>query len=73
MGVVNVEIEVGGIIRKIEAKVGAKVAQKDVLLIAECMKMEVPIESPCDGVIKEIRVKEGENVNKRTEVIVIEV
>jgi len=51
-----------GKIIKIEIKVGASVKEDDEAFIIEAMKMETPIYVPCDGVVKEIRVKEGDDV-----------
>ena len=42
---------------------GEKVKKGDVLLIVEAMKMENEIHSPVDGVVEEIYVREGDQVN----------
>ncbi len=65
-----VEAPMPGIIIRLEKKVGDSVAEGDVLLILEAMKMENSITSPTSGVVKEIRVKEGQNV-KKGEVLVV--
>lgn len=41
---------------------GAQVRKGDVLVIAESMKMEMPIESPCDGILQELRIKAGDQI-----------
>ncbi len=38
---------------------GDTVAAGDALVILESMKMEIPVESPVDGTISEVRVEEG--------------
>ena len=58
----EVESEVTGTVWKIETKVGDKVAEGDVLMIIESMKMEIPVEAPCAGVLSEIRVAEGQTI-----------
>ncbi len=54
--------EVSGSIWKIEFKVGDKVANGDVLIIVESMKMEIPVEAPRAGVITGITVQEGDSI-----------
>ena len=60
----EVESEVTGTVWKIETKVGDKVAEGDVLMIIESMKMEIPVEAPCSGTLREIRVEEGQAVEE---------
>ncbi len=52
-----------GTILKIKAKNGDKVKEGDVVVLLEAMKMENEIVSPKSGVIKDIFVKEGEEVS----------
>lgn len=51
-----------GTVIKIVVSVGQQVAAGDVLLKLEAMKMELPLRSPRDGVVKAILCKEGELV-----------
>ena len=60
-----------GTVWKIEKKVGDAVAEGDVLVILESMKMEMPIEAPCAGVVAEVRVKEGQPVDEGAVVVVL--
>jgi acetyl-CoA carboxylase biotin carboxyl carrier protein len=53
----EVESEVQGNVWKIEVGVGDRVAEGDVLIILESMKMEIPVESPVAGLVAEIFVK----------------
>lgn len=39
--------------------VGDQVSEGDVLVILESMKMEIPIESPEAGTVREVKVAEG--------------
>jgi acetyl-CoA carboxylase biotin carboxyl carrier protein len=50
---------------KICVRDGDTVKSGDVLVILECMKMEIPVEAPIDGVIK-ILVEEGDMVEEDT-------
>jgi acetyl-CoA carboxylase biotin carboxyl carrier protein len=70
--VTEVEAQIAGNIWKIEKAVGDSVAEEDVLIIIESMKMEIPVESPCGGRIAEIRVQEGDSVEEGAILAVIE-
>ena len=56
--------EVTGTVWKIEAPVGTPVAEGDVVVIVESMKMEIPIAAPCAGLLREVLVAEGEPVSE---------
>ena len=60
----EVEAPITGKIWKIEKQPGDAVATDDVILIIESMKMEIPVESPCAGVLREILVEEGQTVEE---------
>ena len=68
----NVESEVTGSVWKVQVEVGDSVAEGDVLLILESMKMEIPVESPADGTVSELRVEPEEAVQEDQVVAVIE-
>ncbi len=51
---------------------GDTVAAGDPLVILESMKMEIPVESPVDGTVKEVRVEEGGVVQEGEVIAVIE-
>ena len=67
----DVEAQITGSVWKIERGVGDAVEEEDVILILESMKMEIPVEAPCDGRLSEIRVNEGDNVEEGTVLAVI--
>ncbi|MBW2243408.1 MAG: biotin/lipoyl-binding carrier protein [Deltaproteobacteria bacterium] len=67
----DVEAQITGSVWKIEKGVGDAVKEEDVILILESMKMEIPVEAPCDGRVSEIRVNEGDNVEEGTVLAVI--
>ncbi len=46
MARVEIESEVTGKVWKVEVGVGDHVAEGDILVILESMKMEIPVESP---------------------------
>lgn len=68
----NVEAQIAGNVWKIEKTVGDAVAEEDVILVIESMKMEIPVEAPCAGRLSEIRVQEGESIEEGAVLAVIE-
>ena len=72
MARIEVESEVTGRGWKIVTEIGAKVSEGDTLLILESMKMEIPVESPCDGKVLEILPDEGESVNEEQIVAILD-
>jgi acetyl-CoA carboxylase biotin carboxyl carrier protein len=67
-----VEAQVTGSVWRIEKREGEVLAEGDVIIILESMKMEIPVESPCAGRLAEIRVDEGESVEEGAVLAVIE-
>lgn len=67
----DVRSEVAGNVWKITTEVGQSVAEGDTLLIIESMKMEIPVEAPRSGTVREIRVAEGQQVAEGAVVAVI--
>jgi acetyl-CoA carboxylase biotin carboxyl carrier protein len=72
LAIVNVESEITGKVWKIEAKAGDKLEEGDTVMILEAMKMEIPVEMPSAGTIKEILVGEGDSVAEGAAVASIE-
>lgn len=68
----TIESEVTGNVWKIEVKEGDKVSAEDVLMILESMKMEIPVEAPSDGIVKEILVKEEDAVDEDQALIIFQ-
>lgn len=56
---------------KVLASEGDAVAQGDVLVILESMKMEIPVEAPESGTVDEMRVEEGGVVQEGDVIAVI--
>ena len=67
----SVNAHITGTVWKIEKQPGDEVAEGDVIVILESMKMEMPIEAPTAGKIASIKVKEGEPVDEGAVVAVI--
>ncbi|MEE9607749.1 MAG: acetyl-CoA carboxylase biotin carboxyl carrier protein subunit [Myxococcota bacterium] len=68
----EVEAQLAGSIWKIEKAAGDAIDQDEVLMIIESMKMEIPVEAPCGGRIREICVQEGDSIEEGAVVAVIE-
>jgi acetyl-CoA carboxylase biotin carboxyl carrier protein len=72
LAVVNVKSEIAGNVWKILTKPGDKVEAEGDLMILESMKMEIPVQSPKAGTVKEIRVAEGEAIAEGQLVAIID-
>ena len=59
-----VRSEIAGSVWKIEVTVGQSVAEGDVLIILESMKMEIPVEAPSAGVVQALHVTESDAVKE---------
>ena len=68
----KIKTEIQAVIWKINVEIGQKVYINDIVVILESMKMEIPLESKYKGVVKEILIKEGDNVNEDQEIIILE-
>ena len=68
---VDVPAHITGTVWKIEKKVGDEVQPGDILIILESMKMEMPIEAPEGGVVKELRCKETDAVSEGQVLVIL--
>jgi len=64
-GVTNVTVPMPGKVVNIKVNLSDKVKRGDVLFILEAMKMQNEICAPCDGVISEITMQVGDNVDNQ--------
>ena len=64
MAIVKLLTEVTGSVWKIHLKPGDAVAEGDVVMIIESMKMEIPVIAEESGTLKEISVAEGDPVSE---------
>ena len=72
MARVEVESEITGNVWKVEVGVGTSVAEGEVLIILESMKMEIPVESPVAGTVQEVLVQPEDQVEEDQLLLVIE-
>ena len=68
----NIEIPLTGKITSVNAKVGDKVAEGDILCMLESMKMENPILAPVSGTVTKVELTVGQVVEAGDSVITIE-
>jgi len=61
-----------GLVTKVLKGPGDQVAKEESILIVEAMKMENELKSQVDGIIKEVKVKEGQSVDKNELLVVFE-
>jgi acetyl-CoA carboxylase biotin carboxyl carrier protein len=52
----EVHAELAANVWKVLVEPGTVVAEGDVLMILESMKMEIPVEAPCDGTVTSVAV-----------------
>ena len=64
MAIVKLLTEVTGSVWKIFLKPGDAVAEGDVVMIIESMKMEIPVIAEESGTLKEVSVAEGDPVSE---------
>jgi biotin carboxyl carrier protein len=69
----DVKSEITGTVWKILARPGDAVAEDDILIVLESMKMEIPVTAPEDGVVKAILVAEGDLIAEGQVAVVLEV
>ncbi|MGI8493795.1 MAG: biotin/lipoyl-containing protein [Pyrinomonadaceae bacterium] len=71
-GAAEIKTAMPGKVVRILTEKGAEIKQGEGVIIVEAMKMQNEMKSPKDGIVKEIRVAEGETVNAGDILAVIE-
>ena len=64
--------EVSGSVWKIEVAIGQKVAEDDILVLIESMKMEIPVVAERAGTVAAILVAEGDAIIEGQSVVTLE-
>lgn len=72
MAKTEVVSEVTGTVWKVEMKEGDTVAEGDVIMILESMKMEIPVEATVAGTLAQIHVKPEDSVEEDEVLCLIE-
>jgi biotin carboxyl carrier protein len=68
----EIRAHITGVVFQVPTKPGDKVAAGDAVIVLESMKMEIPVEAPRAGSVKEIRVQEGQTVQEGDVVAILE-
>ena len=68
----DVIVPMVGKIVSVTVKVGDKVKEDDQVALLEAMKMEMPVVSPVNGTVKEIKVAPGQEVEAEAVIAIIE-
>jgi acetyl-CoA carboxylase biotin carboxyl carrier protein len=68
----EVTVPMVGKIISVQVKVGDQVNENDQIATLEAMKMEMPVVAPVSGVVKEIKVEAGQEIDAETVIAIIE-
>jgi len=68
----EIKAHITGVVFQITTRPGDRVQAGDPVIVLESMKMEIPVEAPRAGSVKEIRVKEGQTVQEGQTIAVLE-
>ena len=68
----DVKAHITGVVFQITTKSGDAVAAGDPVIVLESMKMEIPVEAPRAGKVREIKVAEGQTVQEGDTVAVLD-
>ncbi len=72
MATETVKAEITGNVWKIVTQPGQDLAEEETILIMESMKMEIPVLAPVKGRLRELLVKEGQEVSEGQPLAVID-
>jgi acetyl-CoA carboxylase biotin carboxyl carrier protein len=61
---IDVRANITGTVWKVEVSEGELVAENQIVITLESMKMEMPVESPASGTVCQIAVSEGQSVEE---------
>ena len=67
----EVAAHIVGVVWKIECAVGDRVAEGDIVVVLESMKMEMPVEAEEAGTVTEIRCTEAQTVQEGDTLVVL--
>ena len=68
----DVKAHITGVVFQVSTMPGDAVAAGDPVIVLESMKMEIPVEAPRAGTVREIKVAEGQTVQEGDTVAVLD-
>ena len=71
MAEVAIESPITGVIVEISVSVGEEVSDGDLLVVIESMKMENEILSEYDGTVKEIFIRQNQNISQEDPMLIL--
>ncbi len=69
---IEIKAPMTGKIISIVVKLGNEIKAEDEVIIMDAMKMEIPVYAPEDGVVKEIKIEEGDSVKTDQVLMILE-
>ena len=70
-GSTTIEAPMPGLVLRLSVKKGDSVKKDDVVMVMEAMKMENEIYAPCDGVVQDILVNQGDQLSAGTALMIL--
>jgi urea carboxylase len=68
----EIKAHITGVVFQVTTRPGDRVQAGDPVIVLESMKMEIPVEAPRAGAVREIRVQEGQTVQEGETVAILE-
>jgi acetyl-CoA carboxylase biotin carboxyl carrier protein len=68
----EIKAHITGVVFQITTKPGDRVRAGDPVIVLESMKMEIPVEAPRAGAVRQILVREGQTVQEGETVALLE-
>lgn len=68
----EVRAEITANVWQVQVEAGQQVAEGETLAILESMKMEIPVESPVAGIVREMKIAPNDQVHEGDLIAVIE-
>ena len=60
----EIKAQITGVVFQVMSGPGDRVEAGDPIVVLESMKMEIPVEAPRAGTVKEVKVNEGDTVQE---------
>jgi acetyl-CoA carboxylase biotin carboxyl carrier protein len=68
----EIKAHITGIVFQVTARAGDRLQTGDPVVVLESMKMEIPVEAPRAGSVREIKVSEGQTVQEGDTIAILE-
>lgn len=68
----TIKFMIGGTVSSIKVQIGDRVDRGDLVVLLNSDDLEIPLVSPCNGIVHSIEVEENEVVKSNTPLVIIE-